>query len=80
MPWWGEPPGGVAMGKRSIHGLAILAGDRPVEAFEQLNVSARIVPLYRWFMLAAAFLTLGAFGAFSILYQVPLKVEGRESC
>jgi HlyD family secretion protein len=40
-------------------------------------VSARIIPLYNWFFLAAAFLTLGAFGAFSFWYQVPLKVEGR---
>jgi HlyD family secretion protein len=65
------------MGRRSSHGLAFLIGDRPVEAFEQLNVSARIIPLYNWFFLAAAFLTLGAFGAFSFWYQVPLKVEGR---
>ncbi len=57
--------------------MAFLIEDRPVEAFEQLNVSARVVPLHNWFFLAAAFLTLGAFGAFSFWYQVPLKVEGR---
>jgi HlyD family secretion protein len=65
------------MGRRSSQGLAFLIEDRPVEAFEQLNVSARVVPLHNWFFLAAAFLTLGAFGAFSFWYQVPLKVEGR---
>ena len=65
------------MGKRSSQGLAFLIEERPVEAFEQLNVAARVVPLHNWFFLAAAFLTLGAFGAFSFWYQVPLKVEGR---
>src|SRR5262249_22120624 len=35
------------------------------------------VPLHNWFFLAAAFLTLGAFAAFSFRYQVPLKLEGR---
>ena len=35
------------------------------------------MPLYHWFFLAAAFVTLGACGAFSFWYQVPLKVEGR---
>ena len=65
------------MGKRSSQGLASLIEERPVEAFEQLNVAARVVPLHNWFFLAAAFLTLGAFGAFSFWYQVPLKLEGR---
>lgn len=60
------------MGRRSSQGLAFLIEDRPVEAFEQLNVSARVVPLHSWFFLAAAFLTLGAFGAFAFWYQVPL--------
>jgi len=64
------------MSKRSSQRLASLIEDRPVEAFEQLNVAARVVPLNNWFLLAAAFLTLGAFGAFSFWYQVPLKVEG----
>ncbi len=45
------------MGKRSSPGLAFLIQDRPVEAFEQLNVPARIVPLHNWYFLAAAFLT-----------------------
>ncbi len=67
------------MGKRSHQGLAFLIEERPVEAFEQLNVAARVVPLRNWFFLAAAFLTLGAFGAFSFWYQVPLKVEGRRN-
>jgi HlyD family secretion protein len=65
------------MGNRSPHGMASLVEDRPVEAFEQLNVAVRIVPLRGWFLLAAAFLVLGAFGAFSFWYQVPLKVDGR---
>jgi HlyD family secretion protein len=65
------------MGKRSSQGLASLIEERPVEAFEQLNVAARVVPLRNWFYIAAAFLTLGAFGAFSLWCQVPLKVEGR---
>ncbi len=65
------------MGKRSSQGLAFLIEERPVEAFEQLNVATRVVPLHNWFFLAAAFLTLGAFGAFSLWYQVPLKLEGR---
>jgi HlyD family secretion protein len=65
------------MAKRSSHGLATLLEERPVEAFEQLNVAERVVPLHNWFFLAAAFLTLGAFGAFSFWWQVPLKLEGR---
>jgi HlyD family secretion protein len=65
------------MGKRSSQRLAFLIEERPVEAFEQLNVAARVVPLHNWFFLAAAFLTLGAFGALSFWYQVPLKLEGR---
>jgi HlyD family secretion protein len=65
------------MAARSSQGLAFLIEDRPVEAFEQLNVSARVVPLHSWYFLAAAFLTLGSFAAFSFWYQVPLKVEGR---
>jgi hypothetical protein len=67
------------MGKRSSQRLAVLIEDRPVEAFEQLNVAARVVPLHNWFFLAAAFLTLGAFGAFSFWYQVRLMLEGRGS-
>ncbi len=63
------------MGKRSSQGLASLIEERPVEAFEQLNVAARVVPLHNWFFLAAAFLTLGAFGAFSLL--VPGAAEAR---
>jgi hypothetical protein len=65
------------MAKRSSQGLASLLEERPVEAFEQLNVAERVVPLHNWFFLAAAFLTLGAFGAFSFWWQVPLKLEGR---
>jgi HlyD family secretion protein len=65
------------MAKRSSQGLASLIEERPVEAFEQLDVAARVVPLYNWFFLAAAFLMLGAFAAFSFWYQVPLKLEGR---
>ena len=65
------------MARRSSQGLAFLVEDQPVEAFEQLNVSARIVPMHRWFFLAVAFLVLGAFGAFAFQYEVPLKVEGR---
>jgi HlyD family secretion protein len=65
------------MGKRSSQRLAFLIEERPVDAFEQLNVAVRVVPLHNWLFLAAAFLTLGAFGAFSFLYQVPLKLEGR---
>ncbi len=65
------------MGKRSSQGLASLIAERPVEAFEQLNVAVRVVPLRNWFFLAAALLTFGAFGAFSFWYQVPMKLEGR---
>jgi multidrug resistance efflux pump len=65
------------MAKRSSQGLASLIEERPVEAFEQLDVAARVVPLHNWFFLAAAFLTLGAFAAFSFWYQVPLTLEGR---
>ena len=65
------------MAKRSSQGLASLIEERPVEAFEQLDVAARVVPLNNWFFLAAAFLTLGAFAAFSFWYQVPLTLEGR---
>jgi HlyD family secretion protein len=65
------------MAKRSSQGLASLLEERPVESFEQLDVAARVVPLHNWFFLAAAFLTVGAFAAFSFWYQVPLKVEGR---
>jgi HlyD family secretion protein len=65
------------MSRRSSQGLAFLIEERPVEAFEQLNVPARVVPLHNWFFLASAFLTLGAFGALSFWYQVPLKLEGR---
>ncbi len=65
------------MGKRSSQGLASLIAERPVEAFEQLNVAVRVVPLHNWFFLAAALLTFGAFGAFSFWYQVPMKLEGR---
>ena len=65
------------MSRRSSQGLAFLIEERPVEAFEQLNVQARVVPLHNWFFLASAFLTLGAFGAFAFWYQVPLKVDGR---
>jgi HlyD family secretion protein len=65
------------MAKRSSQGLASLLEERPVEAFEQLNVAERVVPLHNWFFLAAAFLTLGAFGAFSFWWQVPLKLDGR---
>ncbi|MGO9467810.1 MAG: NHLP bacteriocin system secretion protein [Isosphaeraceae bacterium] len=65
------------MAKRSSQGLASLLEERPVEAFEQLNVAERVVPLHNWFFLAAAFLTLGAFAAFSFWWQVPLKLEGR---
>jgi HlyD family secretion protein len=65
------------MGNRSSRGAASLIEDRPVEAFEQLNVAVRIVPLRSWFFLGAAFLVLGAFGAISFWYQVPLKVDGR---
>ncbi len=65
------------MGKRSSEGLASLIAERPVEAFEQLNVAVRVVPLRNWFFLAAALLTLGAFGAFAFWYQVPLKLDGR---
>jgi hypothetical protein len=55
------------MAKRSSQGLASLIEEGLVEAFEQLDVAARVVPLYNWFFLAAAFLTLGAFAAFSFL-------------
>jgi HlyD family secretion protein len=65
------------MAKRSSQGLAALIEERPVEAFEQLDVAARVVPLHNWFFVAAAFLMVGAFAAFSFWYQVPLKVEGR---
>ena len=67
------------MAKRSSKGLASLIEERPADrALEQLNVSVRVVPLYTWFVLAAAFLApLEAFGAFSLWYQVPLKLEGR---
>ena len=65
------------MGKRSSQGLASLIAERPVEAFEQLNVAVRVVPMYNWFFLGAALLTFGAFGAFSFWYQVPMKLEGR---
>jgi HlyD family secretion protein len=65
------------MAKRSSHNLASLIEERPVEAFQQLNVAARVVPLHNWFFLAAAFLTVGAFAAFSFWYQVPLKLEGQ---
>jgi HlyD family secretion protein len=65
------------MAKRSSQGLASLIEERPVEAFEQLDVAARVVPLHNWFFLAAAFLTLGAFAAFSFWYEAPLKLEGR---
>ena len=63
------------MGKRSSQGLAFLIEERPVEAFEQLNVPARVVPLHNWFFLAAAFLTLGAFGG--VLVLVPGTAQGR---
>src|SRR5262249_2804282 len=66
-----------SMAKRSTHGLASLIEERPAEAFEQLNVAARVVPLPHWFLLAAVFLTLGALAAFSCWYQAPIKVEGR---
>jgi hypothetical protein len=63
--------------KQSSQGLASLIAERPVESFEQLDVAARVVPLHNWFFVAAAFLALGTFAAFSFWYQVPLKVEGR---
>ncbi|MGP0069616.1 MAG: NHLP bacteriocin system secretion protein [Isosphaeraceae bacterium] len=65
------------MGKRSSQGLAFLIEERPVEAMEQLDVAARVVPLRSWFALTAAFLTIGALGAFACWYQVPLKVDGK---
>ncbi len=65
------------MARRSSQSLAFLVEERPVEALEQLDVAARVVPLRSWFSLAAAFLTLGALGAFACWYQVPLKVEGK---
>ena len=65
------------MGRRTSQSLAFLIEERPVEAMEQLDVAARIVPLRGWFTLAAAFLTLGSLGAFACWYQVPLKVDGK---
>jgi HlyD family secretion protein len=65
------------MGKRTSQSLVFLIEERPVEAMEQLDIAARVVPLRSWFALAAAFLTLGALGAFACWFQVPLKVEGK---
>ena len=62
---------------RSTRGLGLLTGDRPAEAFEQLDAAVRVVPLRDWAMIAAVFLTIGAFGAFACWYQAPLKVDGR---
>jgi len=65
------------MARRSAHGLASLVEERPLEALEQLDVAARVVPLRGWFTLAAAFLAVGVLAHFAFRYQVPLKVDGK---
>lgn len=65
------------MRKGRPEGLALLINDRPVEAFEQLDVALRIVSARQGLLLAALLGTLGAFLVFSCLYRAPLKVEGR---
>jgi HlyD family secretion protein len=64
------------MTRRPPQGLAFLVEDRPAEAFEQLDAGLRIVTVRGWALLAAAVLTLAAFGAFCRLYRAPMKVEG----
>ncbi|MFO0909217.1 MAG: NHLP bacteriocin system secretion protein [Isosphaeraceae bacterium] len=65
------------MSRRSATGLAILAEDRPAEAFEQLDSVLRIVSLRHWFFLSLILLVLASFGVFACFYSAPLKVEGR---
>jgi HlyD family secretion protein len=65
------------LSKRSTHSLALLAGERSSESFEQLDSALRIVRVRGWFVLAALFLTLIGFGLFSWFYKAPLKVDGR---
>jgi HlyD family secretion protein len=63
--------------KRSHHRPALLARERPVESFEQLDEALRIITVRNWILLSVLFLTLGGFGLFSCFYEAPLKVDGR---
>jgi len=63
--------------KRSHPRPALLARERPVESFEQLDEALRIITVRNWVLLSVLFLTLGCFGLFSWFYQAPLKVDGR---
>jgi HlyD family secretion protein len=58
-------------------GLALLAEERPVEAFEQLDAAVRVVQPPHWLMLGALFGALGGAVVFSCLYRAPVKVGGR---
>jgi HlyD family secretion protein len=65
------------MSKSPPRGLAFLVADRPVDALEQLDSPIRIVTRPRWLSIGALSATLVVFGAFSGVYRVPLKVDGR---